>query len=253
MKQMTTSDWIVLNTIIYKIYTTEDFRAMRGELLEQLKLVLDFDSADFFLAETSQAGLRDPVTYNCDGASPQLYDGLDYSRGIMYSGKCLVYRETDIISDEKRVQTEYYKKVYRPNNWHFSLQMVLARNKEFLGVVTLYRTIGKDNFHYDDIFLMDMLKDHIAFRLYQEKRRADSGKLTVAQAAEKFELTKREQTVLALLMEGMDNAAVCEKLVISVNTFKKHVLNIYRKLGIRSRVQLFKMICDTDEKEPERP
>lgn len=247
VKQLNTSDWIVLNNIIYKIYTTEDFRGMRSGLLEQLKMVLDFDSADFFLASHGESpGLIDPVTYNCDGVSPQMYDQLDYSRGIMYSGKSLVYRETDIISDEKRMQTEYYKRVYSSNNWHYALQMILAREKKFLGVITFYRTIGKDNFHYDDIFLMDLLKDHIAFRLYQERRRTDSKKLTVAQAVAKFGLTKREETILGLLMSGMDNTAVCEKLVISVNTLKKHVLNIYRKLGIRNRIQLYKLISDTD-------
>ncbi|HCM24554.1 MAG TPA: helix-turn-helix transcriptional regulator, partial [Ruminococcaceae bacterium] len=128
------------------------------------------------------------------------------------------------------------------NNWHFSLQMILAREKEFLGVITFYRTIGKDNFHYDDIFLLDMLKDHLAYRLYQERHRAGSKKLSAEQAAEKFELTKREGTILRLLMAGMDNAEISEKLVISVNTLKKHVLNIYRKLGIRNRIQMFKMI-----------
>jgi len=34
--------------------------------------------------------------------------------------------------------------------------------------------------------------------------------------------------------------------VISVNTFKKHSLNIYRKLGVNSRVQLFKKILEKD-------
>lgn len=247
MKQMNTSDWIVLNTIILKIYTTKDFRAMRSSLLEQLKMVLDFDSADFFLADRGKSGLVDPVTYNCDGVYPQTYDELDYSRGIMYSGKSLVYRETDIISDEKRMETEYYKKVYSPNNWHFSLQMILAQEKEFLGVITFYRTIGKDNFQYDDIFRMDMLKDHIAFRLYQERRNASSGKMTVPQAAAKFGLTKREEVILGLMMEGLDNADICGKLVISVNTLKKHILNIHRKLGIRNRFQMYKMICDPDE------
>ena len=171
MKQLETNDWLVLNNIIYKIYTTEDFDVMRQALLEQLKMVLDFDSADFFLAGEGGTGLVEPVTYNCDGVSPQTYDALDYSRGILYGGKSLVYRETDIISDEKRVQTEYYKKVYLPNNWHFALQMILARDKMFLGVITFYRTIGKDNFHYDDIFQLDMLKDHLAFRLTQEQKR----------------------------------------------------------------------------------
>ena len=42
MKTLETNDWIILNTIIYKVYTMEDFDEMRKELLEQLKLLVDF-------------------------------------------------------------------------------------------------------------------------------------------------------------------------------------------------------------------
>ena len=64
--------------------------------------------------------------------------------------------------------TEYYQKIYRANGWHFSLQMVLAREEKLLGAVTFYRTIGKDDFLYDDIFIVDLLKDHLSYRLAKE-------------------------------------------------------------------------------------
>ena len=101
MKTLETNDWIILNTIIYKVYTLEDFDEMRKELLEQLKLLVDFDSADFYLASAGDEKKLDrPVMYNCDSNLSELYEQLDYSRGIMLSGKSLIYRETDIISDE---------------------------------------------------------------------------------------------------------------------------------------------------------
>lgn len=71
-------------------------------------------------------------------------------------------------------------------------------------------------------------------------------KLTVSQAADTFGLTKRERTILRQLMYGQDNARICEELSISVNTLKKHILNIYRKLGIKNRVQMFKMIKEKE-------
>ncbi len=235
---------MLLNSTIYKIYTTEDVNTMRHQLLEQLKMIIDFDSADFYLAATDGSlDLVDQVAYNCEDDASSEYNALDYSRGIMYSGKSMVYRETDIISDEKRMETEYYQKVYKPNNWHFSLQIILAYQKEFLGVITLYRTIGKENFRYDDVFVMDMLKDHLAFRLFQARdARPASGKMSVSEAAERFELTRREQNVLRALMDGLDNETICENLSISVNTLKKHILNIYRKMGVKNRVHLFKIV-----------
>lgn len=252
LKSLETNDWIVLNNIIYKIYTNDDFETMRHEFMEQLKMILDFDSADFYLADgNNKEGLTDPVFFNCDDTEAAKWDTLDYSRGIMYGGKPMVYRETDIISDEKRRNSEYYRQVYMPNNWHYSMQMVLARNKEFMGVVTFYRTIGKDDFRYDDIFILDTLKDHLSYRLFEERKRTHENleKYTVSKAASKFSLTKREETILGMLMQGTTNDEICSRLCISVNTLKKHILNLYRKLGVRNRVQLFKMILEHDGTE----
>ena len=250
MRKMETNDWIILNNIIYKIHTTECFNDMRYELLDQLKMVLDFDSADFYMASTEEGRLLcNPVTYNCDMDLSEMYEDLDYSRGIVASGKMLIYRETDIISDEARVQTDYYKKVYKPNNWHYALQIVIARHKKFLGAITFYRTIGKEDFHYDDIFVLDMLKDHLAYRLEKYKKNGgeEKEKLTVTETVEKYNLTRREDTILRCLMQGKENAVICDELTISTNTLKKHILNIYRKLGIRNRVQLFKMVREHEE------
>ncbi|MGN0376333.1 MAG: helix-turn-helix transcriptional regulator [Suilimivivens sp.] len=248
MKTLDTNDWLVLNSIIYKIYTTENEKEMRTLFLEQLKMLIDFDAADFYLAsDNSETGLVDPVAYNCDCVSGE-YDELDYSRGILYSGKSMVYRETDIIDDEKRKASEYYQKVYRPNNWHYSMQIILAKDKQFLGVATLYRSIGKDNFEYDDIFLVDMLRDHLSFRLSRERqtRIENPHKWTIVGATQEFQLTKREEMVLQCIMEGKSKEEICEQLVISINTFKKHSLNIYRKLGVNNRVQLFKKILEKE-------
>ena len=124
-----TSDWIFLNNIIYKIYTVSDITEMREQFLDQMKMLIDYDSADFHLASPDgENRLVSPVLYNCEEDLSMVYEEIDYSRGILYGGRTLIYRETDIISDAKRMEADYYKKVYKANQWHYSLQMVLARN-----------------------------------------------------------------------------------------------------------------------------
>jgi LuxR family maltose regulon positive regulatory protein len=50
-------------------------------------------------------------------------------------------------------------------------------------------------------------------------------------------LSKRELEVLRLLDAGYTNQAVADELVIAVSTVKKHVNNIFGKLGVASRTQ----------------
>ena len=51
------------------------------------------------------------------------------------------------------------------------------------------------------------------------------------------ELTERELEVLRLIADGLSNAAIAEKLVISEKTVKVHVSNILSKLHILDRTQ----------------
>ncbi len=50
-------------------------------------------------------------------------------------------------------------------------------------------------------------------------------------------LTPREHEVLQLLLDGASNREIAQHLVLSVNTVKKHVLNLCGKLGVQSRAQ----------------
>jgi DNA-binding NarL/FixJ family response regulator len=51
-------------------------------------------------------------------------------------------------------------------------------------------------------------------------------------------LTPREREVLDLLVHGLSNPEICDRLVISDATAKTHVARILQKLGVRDRVQV---------------
>ena len=52
-----------------------------------------------------------------------------------------------------------------------------------------------------------------------------------------YQLTPREQDVLALMSQGLSNRQIAEKLVISHSTVKFHVSSILSKLGVNGRTE----------------
>lgn len=52
-----------------------------------------------------------------------------------------------------------------------------------------------------------------------------------------FDLTAREREVLVLIAEGLNNAAIADRLIIGRSTVKFHVSNVLSKLQVSSRMQ----------------
>ena len=54
---------------------------------------------------------------------------------------------------------------------------------------------------------------------------------------EKFSLTGREKELLVLLLKGKSNKEISDLLYVSTETVKTHLQNIYRKLGVKNRME----------------
>ena len=77
-----------------------------------------------------------------------------------------------------------------------------------------------------------------------------------APAADMSTLSLQEQRVLALVAEGKTNKEIGSRLVLSANTVKNHLVNVFTKLKVRRRSQaasLFVQHTDTAKNSPSSP
>ena len=57
-----------------------------------------------------------------------------------------------------------------------------------------------------------------------------------------LQLSKRETEIVELIICGLKNKEIADKLFITLQTVKDHNKNIYRKTGVRNRVELTNLI-----------
>ena len=95
----------------------------------------------------------------------------------------------------------------------------------------------------------DAVAEALAFAL---PRAATSGERGAEPASK---LTQQEHRVLCLIAEGKTDRQIAEYLFVARSTARRHVANLYRKLGVHNRAEatayaLRHRLCDSDRRSP---
>lgn len=57
-------------------------------------------------------------------------------------------------------------------------------------------------------------------------------------------LSEREREIAQLLLEGLDNSAICERICVTESTLRTHLRNMYAKLDVHSRGELVRYLAE---------
>ena len=253
---MNKNTMLFLNNLIYGIYNVADFEHMKRQFLESLRTLIMFECGSIIMAEENgESGLADdaitlPERYREVEQKYSLMEDYDYSRWHLQTAQSSILRTSDLMSDVEREKTAIYKRCFEPYGLHYSVDISIMHKGRLLGLVALYRQKVQGDFTDRELFMLQLLVEHLNARFYSELagEAEPAGDHQLQKSAMRYGLSERETEIVALITSGMSNDAVSEALSITPNTLKKHLQHIYEKTGIHSRNRLVSL-CFPEEKK----
>lgn len=247
MNELSHAEWLKINSIVTDIYNIKDITEMRKSYLQKIRSLIPYQRAFFDLC-SDKNGSRNffqPVGVNLSDESLLeyylKYESLDYSVWALSQDIALSYRDTDLIAEDIRTRSVFFTKWLQPLGIFYEGGCNIVYNGIVYGSVTLMRDKPSGDFQDRELEISNILSQHLCNRFFADYPNGIREKSCFSPDAtilSRFLLTAREYEILKLLQMGLTNQQISEKLFISNNTTKKHVANLFRKLGISGRAQI---------------
>ena len=241
-------DWKYIVDTIYRINAAADLDSFQFNTLQYLRSMIPFCQGLFHIYT------REGDTFHLHGApvvcgdKPRYMDLFlkEYVDDAFFNRASVtsydeVFRDTDVFPDEVRMQTRWYRDIYVKQGIHFALRSHLAFGGQLIGSVDLFRPKDASDFSDKEVRILGILSRHISLKLsillHHESIVGQNDKMILKLIA-RYGLTVREGEVIREVISCLPDAEIASKLCISPSTLKKHIHNIYQKVGVGNRSQL---------------
>ena len=196
--------------------------------------------------ENDLVGRRTPLMIDADGTAVDENDELYWAVGpcpvTVYrsrTGDLTSVRLSDVVSWRSYRETAVYREYFRPGGVDHMLDLGLEAADGRQRTLLFCRQRGDRDFTDRDRTVLELLRPHLRAR----EARADLRRRAMAATsdghpdhlASTSRLTPREREIVFLAGAGKTNAEIAAELWLSPATVKKHLENVYLKLGARSR------------------
>jgi DNA-binding CsgD family transcriptional regulator len=250
-------DWEFILDTVYSVNSTGTIPAFAQKALSCLCALVPCDQGTFFVLDEHSDTVRASETYVC-GKKALFLDkflrggyGQDPIFGLMSMKlRPYAFRDTDIIPENVRLNSRVFREIYVPQGIHYAYRLELIHHEKLIGQFALFNSKERGDFSDRALRIGNLLAVHFAQKLDTLRngsrggleQRCDSSRLS-----QEYQLTHREDQIIKLIIDGMTDNEVAERLNVSPSTVKKHVYNAYAKLGVNSRTQLIKLAFENQK------
>lgn len=252
---MEKNNFYIINELIYDLYSYECTEAFTKRFLPGLKLLIPYSYASlFFCREPKPSEASEELHFHPPICHPAYFEEAeqeylrsirdDHLLWILRASESQVIRESDLIEEEKRLNSPLYIRCYRKFNIFDTLQYNIVYRQKLLGILTLFRTKIDGTFSEEDMFYLRSLGLHlnaVIHRLCTIPSQTWEISRLIGELRVQYQMTGREEQILAFLLDYRNNNEIAEALGISEHTLQKHLQNIFRKMHVSSKWELLRL------------
>lgn len=241
------TEWNTINSILLEIYTIKNIDIMAEKLLKMFRMLIPYSNGYFVVLDKNQNIIYDRSFFiGIDEQKKKEYVNYFYEKDYLrfvydIITETTVYRDTDIIEEDVRTKTEFYRNFLMPLKVPYGAGILLMRNEKLIGIINLFRNKELGDFTEKDIYILGVLRKHLAnitYDLLNDSIGVKNQESKLEGLYDDYNLSDREKEVTRLIKQGKTNIDISDEMMISISTVKKHIYNIYAKLNVKSRTQL---------------
>jgi DNA-binding CsgD family transcriptional regulator len=144
----------------------------------------------------------------------------------------------DIKTKEEYERSEFYNDFMRKYGLYNNAGIFLLNDNKIIGLVDLASSKNEKFICNDDFISMEIISRFLSQKLYKHLILNESKQSSILLNNYMNILSAREFDVLELVQLGHSNKEIAAQLYVSVNTIKKHIQSLFKKLGVNNRTSL---------------
>ena len=218
-----------------RVVVLDDHAVVRHGLAARLKQEADIEVSGMFASGREVVQALKDNTVEVDillmdySLGPAEIDGLNLIRLIRVR-----YPELKIL-----VASAHHNKATVGLVMHAGARGFVGKEEELSELVRAIRTVAAGGKRLNATLAAEMERDALAADAPAPTSAADGNQLSAL--VERPELSPREREVLRCCLDGMSVSDIAEKFARSIKTISSQKQSAYRKLGIRTDTELFKI------------
>ena len=152
---------------------------------------------------------------------------------------------SEVMRHDRLVKTEFFNDFLKQDGLCYGMNFFAFDRGDNIGDLRIWRGANREDFTSRDADIVDAVGPSLVNALIRARNASEQmPSLRFAQIAEGLGFTAREAEVSDLLVIGLTDDEICEKLGFSKPTLRSHIAAIFRKSGLNRRTQLAQYLAE---------